>query len=131
MMTKVSDPDELAICSVCVESRRSAEGRIVEESQAGAQHIGRMRGTRDDPPAPVDLIKALLFKKKGLRGRLVRVQAKADYAIGKIKGKPKGGRVHVEIVDPRDSGWPVGYSANFLPEDLKPHEERDERKAGS
>lgn len=44
----VRDHDELAICLTCVQERRNAEARALADSeQAGAQHLGRERETRD------------------------------------------------------------------------------------
>lgn len=122
VVTKVSDPDELAICETCAESRRADEARLADQSQAGAQHIGRQRGTRDAPAPVAQLLSQLMSSGTRYKGRAVRVSCAKGYAIGKIKGKPKNGRVPVEIVDPRESGWPVGYGAHFLPGDLKPHD---------
>lgn len=48
--TDVADPDEYAVCPTCVKQQRERERlALLGDGQAGAQHVGRERFTRDDP----------------------------------------------------------------------------------
>lgn len=48
-LTRVRDYDEPAICEDCQdETTRDIEAARATNLQAGAQFVGRMRGTRDD-----------------------------------------------------------------------------------
>ncbi len=47
--TAVSDLDEPAVCGACMASGRERESVLAAgDRQAGAQHVGRERLTRDD-----------------------------------------------------------------------------------
>lgn len=63
----VADVDECAICADCAMERRRLEARPpIDYGQAGAQHVGRMRGTRDDytPAPPDEIIRLLLMTRR-------------------------------------------------------------------
>lgn len=46
-ITRVDDFDSPAVCGACVGERREVERSVRENPQAGAQFVGRERGTRD------------------------------------------------------------------------------------
>jgi hypothetical protein len=50
--TVVRDLDEPAVCRSCAAARRAAEADQATDEQAGAQFVGRERGTRDDFKRP-------------------------------------------------------------------------------